>query len=39
MSVWEWGLLAAILAAVVILVERFIRWIVRRERRRSGSGN
>jgi len=38
MNIWEWGLLAAILAAVVILVERFIRWIILREKRRSGSG-
>lgn len=35
MTILEWILLGTVLAAVVVLVERFIRWIIRKERRRS----
>lgn len=35
MTILEWILLAGVLVAVVVLVERFIRWIIRKERRRS----
>lgn len=35
MTILDWIILAGILVAVMVLVERFIRWIIRKERRRS----
>jgi len=35
MTIVEWVMLFAVLAAVVVLVERFIRWIKSKERRRT----